>query len=149
MRKTSFIAFFSVIALFSLLSACKKKQVAPVKDRMAKVWSAQKVEYNNATVYTKGATGNAFPGYDKFRLDLSAPPVARYTELDGNVFVGEYSVPTDDRLVLTKLNPSPSGDNGTIEFTISNLSDNSVTLTRTTGSQKSGGTINRYTLTNP
>ena len=149
MRKTSFIAFLSLVTLFSSLTGCGKKKVAPVSERIAKVWTAQKVDYNTSTVYTKGGTGNVQPGYDKFRLDLSKPPAVTYVEFDNNTFTGQYSVPSDTRLVLSNLNPSPTGANGTIEFTISNLTDNSVTLTRTTASQKTGNTTNVYNLTNP
>lgn len=149
MRKTSFIAFLSVITLFSLLTGCKPKKVAPVKDRIAKVWTAQKVDENSATVYTRGATANV-RNYAQFKLDLSTPPIVRYTEFDGNLFTGQYSVPDDNRLVLTNLTPSPTGvTNGTVEFTISDLTDSSVKLTRTTASQKTGNTTNAYTLSNP
>ena len=149
MTKTSFIALFSVIALFSLLTGCKKTQVAPVSERIAKNWTAQKVDENSATVYTRGVTPFV-RNYATFKLDLSAPPTVTYTEFDGNTFRGQYSVPADNRLVLTALNPSPTGaTNGTIEFTISNLTDNSGTLTRTTASQKTGNTTNVYTLSNP
>lgn len=149
MTKTSFIALFSVTALFSLITGCKKNQVAPVSERIAKVWTAQKVDENSATVYTRGVTPFV-RNYATFKLDLSAPPAVRYTEFDGNTFVGQYSVPADNRLVLTGLNPSPTGaTNGTIEFTISDLTDTSVKLTRTTASQKTGNTTNIYTLSNP
>lgn len=149
MTKTSFIAFLLVATVFTLTTGCSKKKVAPVSERIAKVWTAQKVDYNTSTVYTKGGTGNVQSGYDRFRLDLSKPPAVTYVEFDGNTFTGQYSVPSDDRLVLTNLNPSPTGANGTIEFRISNLTDNSVTLTRTTASQKTGNTTNVYTLTAP
>lgn len=150
MRETSFIAFLAVVTSFSMLMACKKPQAAPVSERIAKVWTAQKVDENSATVYTRGATANV-RNYSAFRLDLSAPPTVRYTDFDGatTTFTGQYSVPSDNRLVLTALTPVPTGTNGTIEFTIGNLSDNSVTLTRTTPSQKTGNSTNVYTLSNP
>lgn len=150
MKKSSIIAFLSVVTLFSLLMGCGKKKVAPVSERIAKVWTAQKVDENNATVYTRGATANV-RNYSAFKLDLSSPPAVRYTDFDGatTTFTGQYSVPSDTRLVLTGLTPVPTGTNGTIEFTISNLTDNSVTLTRTTPSQKTGNSTNVYTLSNP
>ncbi|MBC3785389.1 hypothetical protein [Spirosoma utsteinense] len=150
MRKTSFIAFFAVVALTNLLTGCGKKKVAPVSERIAKVWTARIVEYNGATVYTKGVANNIQPGYDQFKLDLSAPPVVTYSEFDKNVFTGQYSVPSDNRLVLTNLNPAPSGvTNGTIEFTINQISDTELKLTRTTPSLKTGNTTNTYTLSTP
>lgn len=148
MKKNTLFAFLSTLTVLTLLSGCKGSDPAPVSERIAKVWTAQKVDENNATVYTKGGTTNV-RNYTGFKLDLSKAPTAVYTEFDGNTFQGQYSVPADDRLVLTNLTPSPTGTNGTIEFRISNLSDNSVTLTRTTPSQKTGNTTNVYTLSNP
>ena len=149
MRKTSLIAFLSVIALSNLLTGCKKAKVAPVSERIAKVWTAQKVDENSVTVYTKGVTPFV-RNYSSFRLDLSKPPAVTYTEFDNNTFTGQYSVPSDNQLVLTNLTPSPSGiTNGTITFTIGDLTDSSVKLTRTTASQKTGNSTNAYTLTTP
>ncbi|WP_461138484.1 hypothetical protein [Spirosoma pomorum] len=149
MRTNSLISFLLAFVLVGFLSGCGGKKVAPVSERIAKVWTIQKAEENSTTVYTRGATGNAKPGYSGFKLDLSNPPVARYTAFDGNLFVGQYSLSSDTRLVLSNLNPSPSDANGRVEFDISDLNDNSVILTRTEGDRKTGGTINRYTLSNP
>ena len=148
MRKINSIAFFSIVTLFSLFMGCKGNKVAPVSERIAKVWTAAKVEENSTTVYTKGATNN-IRNYTGFKLDLSAAPTVKYTEYDGNTFVGQYSVPDDNTLKLTNLNPSPTGDNGSITFTINSIDDTNLKLTRTTASQKTGGTTNVYTLTNP
>jgi len=149
MRKTYSVAFLSVITLFSVLTACSSKKVAPVSERIAKAWTASKVDENSVTVYSRGATTNV-RNYASFKLDLSSPPTVKYTEFDGNTFTGQYSVPTDTRLVLTNLNPAPTGiTNGTIEFTIDSIDDTNLKLTRTTASQKTGNTTNVYTLTNP
>lgn len=150
MRKTSFTAFLSIIALFLAFTGCKKTKTPPVSERVAKVWTARVVNHSSSTVYTRGGTSNVQPGYSNFKLDLSSPPTVRYTEYDGNTFVGQYSVPSDDRIVLTALNPAPSGEtNGTIEFSITGISDTELKLSRSTASQKTGGTINDYTLSNP
>ncbi|GAB2549336.1 hypothetical protein [Spirosoma aerophilum] len=148
MRKTHYLTFLSLVALFSALIACNGSKVAPVSERIAKTWTASKVDENKVTVYTKAGTTNV-RNYTSFKLDLSQPPTVRYTEFDGNVFVGKYSVPADNRLVLTDLTPSPTGANGTIEFTINSIDDGTLSLSRTTASQKTGGTTNDYTLTNP
>ncbi|QMW02409.1 hypothetical protein [Spirosoma foliorum] len=149
MRKTYSIAFLSVLTLFSLLvMGCGGSKVAPVSERIAKVWTASKVDENSTTVYTKGGTTN-IRNYTSFKLDLSSPPTVVYTEFDGNKFTGQYSLPDDNTLKLTNLNPSPTGDNGTITFTINSIDDSNLKLTRTTASQKTGNTTNVYTLTNP
>lgn len=148
MKNNTLTGFLATLVMVGLLLGCKGKDPAPVSERIAKVWTAQKVDENTATVYTKGGTANV-RNYDKFRLDLSKAPAVTLTEYDGNTFTGQYSVPSDSRLVLTGLTPPPTGTNGTIEYEISNLSDNGVTLKRTTASQKTGGTTNTYTLTTP
>ncbi|GAB3539575.1 hypothetical protein [Spirosoma fluminis] len=148
MRKIPFLAFLSVITLISLLTSCNGDKTPPVSERIAKVWTARVVDENTQTVYTRGGTANV-RNYTNFKLDLSSAPTASYTEFDGNTFRGQYSVPSDDRLVLTNLTPVPTGTNGTIEFTINSISDTELKLTRTTTSQKTGGTTNVYTLSNP
>ncbi len=147
MKNNTLTLFLSTLIMIALLLGCKGKDPAPVSERIAKAWTAQKVDENTATVYTKGGTN--VRNYDKFRLDLSKSPTVTFTDFDGNTFTGQYSVPSDTRLVLTGLTPAPTGTNGTIEFTISNLTDTGVTLARTTASQKTGNTTNVYTLTNP
>lgn len=150
MKKTYLSAFFCVLVLALLFVGCKPTtKVAPVADRIAKAWTARKVDENSTTVYTKGVANNVRPGYSNFRLDLSSKTSATLVDFDGNRFTGTWSVPSDTRLVLTGLTPQPTGTNGTIEFTIGGLTDTEVTLTRTAASQKTGGTINIYTLTNP
>ena len=149
MRKTHYLTFLSIIALFTIVTGCKPRQPAPVRERIAKVWTAQQVTYNGTTVYTRGVASNVESRYTGFQLNLSSPPTVQYTEYEGSQFTGQYSVPSDTRLVLTDLTPQPTGTNGTVEFTISDLTDNSVTLTRTTASVKTGGTTNVYRLTSP
>ena len=149
MRKTYLIAFLSLVTLFGTLMGCGGSKVQPVSERIAKVWTANKVDENSVTVYTRGATTNV-RNYASFKLDLSSAPTVKYTEFDGTTFTGQYSVPSDTRLVLTNLNPAPTGvTNGSIEFTIDSIDDNTLKLTRTTTSQKTGNTNNVYSLTNP
>lgn len=149
MRKTHYIPFLSLLILLGALMGCSGSKPAPVSERIAKIWTASKVDENKITVYTRGGASNV-RNYTAFKLDLSQAPTVRLTEVDGNTFVGKYSLPTDNRLVLTDLNPVPTGlTTGTIEFTINSIDDNNLSLSRTTTSQKTGGTLNDYTLTNP
>ena len=148
MRKTSVIALLSAMVLVGSLMGCKKTSTPPVSELIAKVWTASKVEENNVTVYTKGGTANV-RDYTKFKLDLSKPPAVSYTDYDGaNTFVGQYAVPDDQTLNLTNLNPAPS-DGPSISFTINSIDDNNLVITSKTTRLKTGGTINKYTLTSP
>ncbi len=142
-------SLFALLIASVALFGCGKPAPAPVSERIAKIWTAAKVDQNTTTVYTKGGATNAVPGYTNFRLNLSSPTTVQYTEFDGNTFTGTWSVPTDTRLVLTGLTPQPTGTGGTVEFTIGTLTDTQLVLTRTTASQKTGGTTNTYTLSNP
>ncbi|WP_420146982.1 hypothetical protein [Spirosoma sp.] len=146
MRKTSVIVLFSAIVLAGLLSGCKKDSAPPVSELIAKVWVPSKVEENNVTVYTRGATGN-IRDYSKFIIDLSTAPTAKYTDYDGILSTGKYSVPTDTQLLITDMNPQLSETGGTLEFTINSIDENNLKITRTKGSVKTGNTVNVYTLT--
>lgn len=149
MKKTTFIALTYLLGLFVFVSGCKKTPTPPVSERIAKIWSAKTVDENQTTVYTRGGTSNVRPGYSSFKLDLSSATAATLVEYTGETFKGQWSVPTDTKLVLSNLNPQPTGTNGTIEFTINSLTDTELSITRTSGSSKTGGTINKYGLTNP
>ena len=141
--------FFTVGASLLTFGCSSPAKVTPVVERIAKVWTASKVNQNTATVYTKGGAANSVPGYSNFRLDLSSPTTVRYTEVDNSTFTGTWSVPSDNRLVLTGLSPVPTGTGGIIEFTIGTLNDTQLELTRTSASPKTGGSLNTYTLSNP
>lgn len=149
--KTRLIApLVSALFCIVVLTACPGKKPTPVSERIAKIWTASSVAYDGTTVYNRTTTTNVVPGYSNFKLDLSSGSTVRYTEFDGNTFTGTWSVSSDGtQLILAGLTPQPTGTNGTITFTITSLSDSALSLTRTTTSQKTGGTTNTYTLSNP
>ncbi|MBO0933818.1 hypothetical protein [Fibrella aquatilis] len=144
--KTNFLFLF----LIALLTACGGgTKVVPVAERIQKSWSAQSVKEGTTPVFTKGGSSTK-PGYGSFRLELASGGVARFTDFDGITCIGTWAISSDEKtLTLTGLTPPPTGTNGTISFTISSLTDNSLTITRTTASLKTGGTINEYQLVNP
>ncbi|RRB03907.1 hypothetical protein [Larkinella rosea] len=148
MKRTTLIAFFAVLGLFTVLTGCSKKKTAPLSDRIKKAWTAQKVEENNVTVYTKGGANNVKPGYSQYSLDLSNPPTVVIKQVDGFTSTGQYELQGDTKLILKSLSPAPT-DGPTIEFTIGTVTDNSLEITRTTADRKTGGTTNKYTLANP
>lgn len=139
-----------VIGVF-LISGCKPK-AKPLSEIIGKVWSAQVVKEGSATVYTKGAATNVKAGYINYRLDLSSPASVTYKEFDGNTFTGQWELQetaSGNSLILKNLTPQPTGTSGTIQFTINSSSETEFVITRTTASQKTGGTINNYTLVSP
>jgi len=138
-----------LILLPGLLAACKKKEDTPVKEVIAKKWTAKQVDENSTVVYTKGATNNIRLGYTQFLLDLSSPTSVTYREFDANEFTGTWDVVNNEKLVLNTLTPQPTGSNGTLEFTITSASETELVLTRLTASGKTGGSTNKYTLANP
>lgn len=149
MRKTSVIVLLLATVLVGILAGCKKESPPPVSELIAKNWTASKVEENSVTVYNRSSTTANIRDYSKFRLNLSSPPTANYTDWDGIQSTGKYSVPTDQRLVITDMTPQLTGTNGTIEFTINSIDENNLKITRTAASPKTGNTINVYTLTSP
>ncbi len=139
--------FTIVISLFVGISlvACQEKAV-PVSELIKKNWGANIVKEGSTTVYTKGASSNSKPGYSSFSLNLLFAPSVTLKEADGNTFTGQFELVGDTKLVLKNLNPAPTGTGGTIEFTINSINDKELKITRTTASQKTGGTINDYSL---
>lgn len=130
--------------------ACRKTEITPVSEQIRKVWSAHVVQENSTTVFTKGASNNAKPGYSNFRLDLSTASIVKLTEFENTTFTGQWNVSADEKtLTLTSLNPQPNGTNGTIQYSIGALSDNALTLIRTSANAKTGGSLNEYQLVNP
>lgn len=149
MKKTYLSALFSLLILVTLFTGCKKKTVTPMEDRINKAWTARTVDENSTTVFTRNGANNVRPGYSSFRLDLSSKPNVTLVEFDGNRFTGTWTV-TDTKLTLSGLTPQPTGTNGTIEYAFTlNDANTELVLTRSAASQKTGGTVNKYTLTNP
>lgn len=147
MKRINTILAVAAIAMFVTVG-CKKKP-KPLSEIVAKVWNAQLVKEGSTTVYTKGAATNIRQGYTNYRLDLSNPQSVTLKEFDGNSFTGQWSVEetaAGNTLTLKNLNPQPTGTNGTVQFNINSASDAELILTRTAASQKTGGTINNYTL---
>jgi hypothetical protein len=147
------IALFFVFALIVMVGGCSGcgSNTKPLSELIAKAWSAQTVREASTLVYTKGGANNIKAGYSNFKLDLSNATNVTYKEFDNNTFTGTWAVTeaaTGNKLTLSNLNPKPTGTDGTIEFTINSYSDSQLDITRTTSSQKTGGTLNNYALTN-
>jgi hypothetical protein len=147
------ISLFFIFALIVMVGGCSGcgSTTKPLSEVIAKAWSAQTVREASTVVYTKGAANNIKAGYSGFKLDLSNATNVTYKEFDNNSFTGTWAVTesgTGNKLTLSNLNPKPTGTDGTIEFTINSYSDSQLDITRTTSSQKTGGTLNNYSLTN-
>jgi hypothetical protein len=138
----STIITFGVFVIFS----CKPK-VAPVSERIAKIWTASSVKENDTEVYKTGGTANTKPGYSTYKLDLSTPPNVTIREIDGGTYTGTYSV-TATTLSIKGLTPQPTNTSGNLDFTITSLSDEgtNLVLTGTKPYAKTGNTTNTYTL---
>ncbi|MDR6808463.1 hypothetical protein J2Y45_005674 [Dyadobacter sp. BE34] len=129
-----------------MLAACQPKKVEPAAINI--VWKAKSVKQNGVVVYTEGNSGSAQPGYARFRLDLTAGDQATFMDVDGRKLVGIWSLSTDNnRLILEKLSPPPSGSSGNIEFYLTTApTREQLMLKRTNESRKTGNSINEYEL---
>lgn len=146
MKKT-YTLLCSILLVLTLVTAgCKKNSPKAVSERIAKSWTAESVKEGTVVVYTRGGAGNIRAEYSNFKLVLNSGGTATYTEFDKNIFSGKWALDGDTKLVLSGLNPAPSGSNGTITFTITSLDDTKVVLTRVDASPKTGNTVNQYTL---
>lgn len=129
------------------MAACKKTAILSITERIAKNWIISIAYEGGTQVYQNGSASNVRPGYSGFIVHLSASGTVIFVDFDGTRFTGKWEVVNENRLLLKDLSPEPSGTNGTVEFTIDELTDDSLTLTRTTGSNKTGNSINKYKLT--
>jgi hypothetical protein len=136
--------YFLLIIGF-LVASCKP-QVTPLSERIVKSWTVALAKEGSSVVFTQGATGNTRPGYTNFKIELQSGGTVVFTDFDGTRFSGQWELQGDTKLVLKNLTPQPTGTGGTIEFTISDFTDASMTLTRTTANAKTGGTVNVYQI---
>ncbi len=146
MKIQALLLLVSAVLLTAI--ACKKGESVPFSEKIKKVWTVQTATENGTVVFTKGA-GNNSRNYAKYQLDLSKPPAVTLTEVDGNTFVGQYELQKDNRLILTNLNPQPTGSGGQRAYTLSAVTDNSMELSQSLANLKTGNTLNSYKLSNP
>lgn len=146
MKRTVYLTILFAFGVI-IISSCGSK-VAPVSERIAKVWKASSVKENAVEVYkTGGGSANTKPGYVSYSLDLSAPPAVKIKDVDGGIYTGTYSV-TATTLSIKGLTPQPTGTGGNLDFQITSLSDEgtNLVLTGTIPYPKTGNTTNTYTL---
>jgi hypothetical protein len=120
-----------------------------VTERMNKSWTVLSVKEDAATVYTKGDAASLRKGYSDFVLNLSSLSSAKLTAVDGRTFTGTWSISADGKTVtLLGLTPEPTGTGGTIAYSIDNLTDTALKLTRNSVDKKTGAAKTEYELTN-
>lgn len=147
MKKSIYFLLYPFLFALALVTSCRNPTVAPFTERLAKVWVANIVKHGSTTVYSKGGVSTV-TGYTSFRLSLGSSASANLTELDNNTFIGQWEVSPDEKtLTLKNLSPQPTGTNGTILYSIISVDDTKLNLVRTVVSQKTGGTVNDYSLT--
>ncbi|MBO9638738.1 MAG: hypothetical protein J7576_11245 [Siphonobacter aquaeclarae] len=136
------------LLLLLLLTGCRPQTQEPVARLLAKVWKAREVRESTTLVYVEGGTANIKPGYARFSLDLSNPPRAVLTDIDGKAITGTWTLSTDNkRLILSDLVPQPTGTVSIIEYDIRDEpTESELHLERTAESRKTGNSLNEYRL---
>jgi hypothetical protein len=120
-----------------------------VTERMNKTWKVTLVKEDAAVVYTKGVTTSLRMGYADFILNLSSLSASKLTAVDGNTFNGTWSISADGKtLTLLGLTPEPTGTGGTIAYSIDNLTDTVLKMTRNSVNKKTGAAKTEYEMTN-
>jgi hypothetical protein len=145
--KKQYLTFTALLAVLFLAQSCGPK-IPPVSERIAKIWIASSVKEDNVEVYKTGGSANIKPGYSTYRIDLSAPPKAVIREVDGGTYTGTYEIVGSNKLTIKGLSPEPTGTGGTLEFTITTLSEDGTALVLTANQAypKTGNTKNVYSL---
>jgi hypothetical protein len=131
---------------------CKQDPPA-LSERIAKVWNALSVKHGNTLVYEKSSSNNS-ADYSGFKIALSNTYSVTLVELNGDTFNGTWELIGDKTLRLKNLSSTtnqmpPTGSNGTIDFTINQITDTTLDLVRVTDNPKTGNTRNQYSLSNP
>jgi hypothetical protein len=143
------ISFLFVLSIALFTSCGGKSKAKPLSEIIKTVFSAESVKHDGVVVYTKGAATNTNANYSKFKMDFTSGTTVAWTDVDGTLFAGSYTLSADAKtLTLSNLVPSPTLANGTVEFSVVSFSESpkKITLKRNNGSQKTGNTINEYTL---
>ncbi|AWW00813.1 hypothetical protein DJ013_05265 [Arcticibacterium luteifluviistationis] len=109
---------------------------------------ARLVLEDGATVYSSGGSSNVKPAYSSYRLNLSSPPQASLTLVDGQTYTGTYSIQGESTLTVSGLTPEPTGSGGTLVYTINSIPEDGSELVVTLNNldPKTGNTTNKYTL---
>jgi hypothetical protein len=142
--KNILIGLIALIALESCKNGSGK--VISQSDRLKKLWVASSVKHDGVVVYATGGTSNALPGYGSFTLNLTND-TATLIDVDGTTITGKWEVSSDGiKLTLSGLSPVPDGTGGTIEYTVDELTDTQLTITRVTTNAKTGGKKATYVL---
>ncbi|RDB06317.1 hypothetical protein DVG78_08620 [Runella aurantiaca] len=147
-----------IFALMIGVLGCKKKDVSTQMDR---AWIMKQAVHipqgggGRTKVYERGQAGNLF-NYDGFLLDLSNQNALQFTDIgqggDRFDFTGKWRVDQNVRLVLFELSPEPTCSEGVdcakegIQFFIDKISDTELKINRLYVSDKTGNTVNEYTL---
>ncbi len=149
----STLNIFGLLLLLGFIAMGCKKDPPPLSERIAKNWSASTVKHGNTVVYEKTGTGNT-ADYSGFRISLAAGFTVTFVEVNGDTFNGQWELIGNNTLRLKNLSSTsdqkpPTGSNGTIDFTINQITDTTLDLTRVTDNPKTGNTRNQYVLSNP
>lgn len=145
MKASCILPPLGALFMLTMLSNCKKSENEPsLEDQAKKVWVANQVTENAILVYDRSG-GAKIRDYGSFKLDLSAPPTVTLTEVEGSAMRGKYQIVDRDKLVLSDLNPIPTGTTGSITYNLT-LTDGSMDLQQTANNSKTGNTRNTYRL---
>ena len=141
------ILLWALPAVFCL-GGCKKpaKDPSPA-EKIRKVWVADRVTENNTIVYERDGS-TAIRNYSSYRLDLSSPPSVTLKEVDGSTLTGQYEVTSDKQLILSGLQPVPTGTDGSITYSFT-FDDDALELRQVASNLKTGNSKNTYRLVNP
>lgn len=148
-----------ILCLFSFFWGCEGCKSID-KKQLQRVWvmkEAIHIDQNGGRgrYYVRGQGGNLL-NYDPFLLDLTSADALKFTDVakggDRFDFVGKWRVEQNVKLVLFDLSPEPTCTDGVdcakdgIQFFIDSIKDNELKINRLYRSDKTGDTVNEYTL---
>ncbi len=146
MKKLNVLLLLITFAGASTLIGCKKKdEPKPATELIVKTWSAKEVKEAGTKVYDSSSSTNT-KDYSKFKLSFTATTVT-LTEANGDVINGKWALTNNNTtLVLSSLNPQPTGVTGDLTYSSVTVTDSQLTMTRSSNNPKTGASSTDYVL---
>jgi hypothetical protein len=138
-----FMAFFTA---FSFVGCKKKDTPKPISELILKTWKASEVKVAGTKVYDSKSSTNT-QDYSKFRLSFTNATDVVLTEANGDVISGKWALTNNNTtLVLSSLNPQPTGVTGDLTYTNLSVTETELKMTRSTANPKTGASSADYVL---
>ena len=146
-KLNSLLLAFAFLGVFQLAGCKKKDDPKPASELIIKNWKVKEAKEDGTKVYDDPYAAGDTKDYSRFKLEFTSATDVRLTEQNGDVIVGKWALTdSDKKLVLSGLNPQPTGVTGNLEYTNVAVTEGELRLTRSTANPKTGAGSTEYVL---